>query len=774
MRRLCKRFRHLWWAPWQETKRCLICGSFQNLTVGENSITSSPAGVGDVIRWSANKAAMAAGDLGMNVTSGRGQLFVSGTSKDIAVVNDIAGGPGVQLITPTAITPFATITLALAAAVSGDIVQVGPGTYAESVTVPAGVTLRGSGATKTIISGAGATGDRIALGDRSIVQDLAVILPTNATRGIIGPPGGGSVFAICINIMLRGNGASGVGIWGQAGSMFLNNCYYDGGVCDKVFDATNCVLTCVLTYILSGTVTTGWSVGPGSTVVAETMGIQLGSVVTDAVLLSNGTLYAGRVVLLSCVNAIRVINNDAVVNVNSGRLVSSGFDVLVDVTVVSGSLVISGIEMSKNKVSMPGGYWTSANIVMSFDDSSAGELGLYSWGKFVVGVPERPRSSSLGQGAATTRGMKVLTTDSTAGAASDGGNFIDVTSAAADPGGGTFSFQGTAVNHTILFGTTLQNASGLIKYWAHKYNITTASSTDGVYVFELWNGAAWVEVKMLVDAEVEVYRYANKPFIRANVEEYVELRLSNAVTWSSKTINGTAAYWIRVRISTQPTTAPVFDRWRLSPAHADINERGNFIVHGLARWKETVFSGGNVYGETGSVGDISVAVGSGGVPTGWNQNIKNSNLNTPGDAVTFQFTLPRGICTACPLMFRVYYQVTPGTAIPTVTFSCLPIQASGVNVASPIGGVVPTPRTDANTETLTAKVAQVVGPTAVPVTTANKIHAMDFSPFNIDSYYEGDMVAIRFQLTDDGTPDQDIYVWAIEVIGVKFTLGEPL
>ena len=51
-------------------------------------------------------------------------------------------------------TSFSTITLALAGAISGDIVVVGPGTYAESFTIPAGVTVRGSlGDGQAVISG---------------------------------------------------------------------------------------------------------------------------------------------------------------------------------------------------------------------------------------------------------------------------------------------------------------------------------------------------------------------------------------------------------------------------------------------------------------------------------------------------------------------------------------------------------------------------------------------------------------------------------------------
>jgi len=777
-RPLCTRLgSHLWLWPWQVTQRCVLCGAMKNLHVGEQSITLSPAGVGDVARWSGSQAAAAAGDIGMDTSTGRGELYLAAlsASKKMACLDDVVGGFGVQLITSTTIKPYSTIGAALAVASAGDIVSVGPGTWNESVTVPAGVTLRGSGF-GTVINGSAATGTRVALGGNgSAVENMEIQLPTNATYGVFGSPGGTDQNSVR-GIRLVGNGASGIGIRGQAGAMFIEDTFFASGTADIFIQLSGSspLVTAVLTYVLSGTIKTAWDVGPGCTLVAETLGIQLGCTVTNGIQISNGTINAGRAVFLACVNGISVINNDAQVVVNSGRIDASSYAVLVGSGYLGGLMHLIALDFDENKISAPGSWWNTADIVWFYQNEGEADQGLYSYGKLRVGQPERPRSSAFGGGSTLSRGETVLTTDSTASGVSDGGNLTDVSAAARSPSSSTFTFQGTAQNHTILFGSTLQDGAGVIKHWAHLYNSTTASTTDGVYQFEIWNGSAWVEVEMLVDQEENVYRYADNPFIRANAEEYVELRLSEGVTWATKTINGTNAYWSRVRIMTAPTTAPVFERWRLSPSHAVINAKGNFVVHGLARWKETISAGGNVYGETGGVVSVSVAVGSGGIPTGWNQNIKNSNMNSNGDAITYQFSLPRGICTACPLMFRVYYSVDPGGGSADLIFSCLPLEVSGVSVADPTGGATPTARTAANTETLTAKAAQTLGPTGVPSVVTNKLHAMDFIGFDIDDYYEGDMVAIRLELDDDGSTNNNVAIWAIEVIGVKFTFGEPL
>jgi len=69
-------------------QRICICGAMR---VGANTITLSPAGVGDVARWSASQAAVAAGDLAMNVSTGRARQFALGFSREMGSVVDGMG-----------------------------------------------------------------------------------------------------------------------------------------------------------------------------------------------------------------------------------------------------------------------------------------------------------------------------------------------------------------------------------------------------------------------------------------------------------------------------------------------------------------------------------------------------------------------------------------------------------------------------------------------------------------------------------------------------------
>lgn len=63
----------------------------EELLAGQNTITTSPAGVGDVLRWSATKNAVALGDIGMDVTTGRPNAFVGGVAAALALQSEAGG-----------------------------------------------------------------------------------------------------------------------------------------------------------------------------------------------------------------------------------------------------------------------------------------------------------------------------------------------------------------------------------------------------------------------------------------------------------------------------------------------------------------------------------------------------------------------------------------------------------------------------------------------------------------------------------------------------------
>lgn len=116
------------------------------------------------------------------------------------------------------------LTAALAAAASGDVVWLPPGTYTEDFTVPAGVTLTGSG-WGTVISG------EVALLDGAYITDLTVSVSESFTGklcGITAPDSGAAtammVAATCVN---SGTG-TGYAVCRGNGAIYLYDCVLNG------------------------------------------------------------------------------------------------------------------------------------------------------------------------------------------------------------------------------------------------------------------------------------------------------------------------------------------------------------------------------------------------------------------------------------------------------------------------------------------------------------------------------------------------------------------
>lgn len=76
---ICSIIGHMWLWPWQEHRRCACCGRFKSMAVGRHSITTA----NDLIHWSVTQAPTAAGDLGMDVSSGRPSAWIGGAARPL-------------------------------------------------------------------------------------------------------------------------------------------------------------------------------------------------------------------------------------------------------------------------------------------------------------------------------------------------------------------------------------------------------------------------------------------------------------------------------------------------------------------------------------------------------------------------------------------------------------------------------------------------------------------------------------------------------------------
>jgi len=460
----------------------------------------------------------------------------------------------------------------------------------------------------------------------------------------------------------------------------------------------------------------------------------------------------------------------------AGVIVEDGVANHLEQEFASGILELVGSKMRSDHFSVLDWDGIRTNHI----DMKEGDPAVVTSLELAVGSPELGREAVFGEGDSYTKDMVVITTDSTAGAAADGGNLTDVSTSAQSASASTFSFQGVTDGHSILFGSNRINVvSGNLKFYGIKVLQTTATTevAPKSYAIEIWTGAAWTEVGTMATHSSLFHRYGNELFIRSNISEHIRFGVDGGTTWVQKTIDSKNLYWARIRIATTVTTSPVFQQFKLSTSRSEKNADGTDTYHGNSRFEHTVLAAGNIFGEEGAVGDVTHTVGAGGAPTQWDHNIKNSNLNTNGDAVHFQFTLPYGIDTSFPM--HMYAKVLPtGNPGANVDFimSLLPVQIAGVKVADPTGGANHTPiaRTVANTETVVAKNAQVVAVSDVDLSVADKIISVEFEPFDISDYYEGDQVFVRFELDDDGGSNTDVALLEVAVDGYKWTHGGKL
>jgi hypothetical protein len=142
------------------------------------------------------------------------EQFIIGLGLDSILVAHHDGSPA---------TEYATITLACAAASSGDIILIArAGTFSESFSIPAGVSLVGLGREKCIVDGA------ITLGAGSVVANISVIRSANSSgdlSGIVNSSSGtAKVYSTTITITQSGSGgAYGIKIT-NAGNIELWDC----------------------------------------------------------------------------------------------------------------------------------------------------------------------------------------------------------------------------------------------------------------------------------------------------------------------------------------------------------------------------------------------------------------------------------------------------------------------------------------------------------------------------------------------------------------------
>ena len=712
--------------------------------------------------------------------------------------------------------PFLTIGAAITASSAGESIIVRPGTYAESgLVIPDNTTLIGQGGYETtFITGAATTGNRVTLSGGSAIIDFTVTIPLDATNAIEygGPVGtvAGARFIKFNGQADGGGGALGSGLANTgAGKIIAFEVRYGTLDCANLLLCTAGILAVQSLHIPgTGTVQRGAKVTNGRLQALDmnignanvTYGVEIGTggvavlISLNLFNLKNGLLFSGNDVQVDALGGkIQTTSVQAGSYTDPDGVDSfTGRAVVVGPTLDLASATIRiTAQMEPNFVwdntlnpNAAGSDFTVSLIQGNTDERNASQrlFGVDSQ----IGFPEKGSQFMTGEGGANPLFNKVVQIDAA------GTGFTDISDEAATKAGSAFTFldpTGT-LNESIAWCSTRRDTEGnLVKNWGIIMSqIATASGNTAIYTFEIYTGAAtydntWTEVGVQAISVAEQYNYANAVFLRSNSTEQLRLGIDDNTTWNTTTIDSQEGYYARVRLSFVPalfTATPTFEQLLTSPSHMMWNEQGQLTAHGLAMWRSDLFGVGNIWGEVdpGGAMDSSISVGSGGVPTGWTQKIKKGLLDTNADSVSFQFNLPDALCTAYPLYFNLTYSLDQSTPLAAdqvdMILSTLVLSVGGVLIASSLDAKVPVARTPASAEVFTSKAATTFSVATIVGVIAQSPNVMQFGPVDISDYYDGDLLAIRLEMDDDGAQNANFTIWSLSVEGVRYTNGKIL
>jgi len=72
----CDKGRHVFWPPWHTAKRCVLCGCYNRLPVGDKTLTIDS----NLLKWSTTASATSAGRLGMDTSTGYAHAYIEHNS----------------------------------------------------------------------------------------------------------------------------------------------------------------------------------------------------------------------------------------------------------------------------------------------------------------------------------------------------------------------------------------------------------------------------------------------------------------------------------------------------------------------------------------------------------------------------------------------------------------------------------------------------------------------------------------------------------------------
>lgn len=360
----------------------------------------------------------------------------------------------------------------------------------------------------------------------------------------------------------------------------------------------------------------------------------------------------------SSVNTGVQINADSRVEAFGVQIIGTLGALDITTTASSSTLIASGTEWNQGKVS----YATGSNILASSISEFAGDEAQNIVGELSVGSIERPSESIFGEGDSTIEGMICLTFDPL-------GSFVDVTSdlTTRDDGNTVALFSNTITNSAFYIGSTTP-------YTFPGIRITLTGALvlgAGSIVHEYWDGSAWSSFNTMITNANAPYRSFGQD-LEVSTGNY-QIRFSQLTgssapggssyftstspggnPWATTTVDGTSAYWVRLRVVVPITTSPVADQVKLHTNRVEINGDGFVEFFGSSRAVKIIYPAGiwNHTSMTPSNNDVYIS------NTLRFDGTDNEFQNNATDTFTMTFSLPEDTCTSCPLVLRWRYTVS--------------------------------------------------------------------------------------------------------------------
>lgn len=534
------------------------------------------------------------------------------------------------------------------------VINVYPGVYTENnpIIAKSYVTLRGIGIVQVQVT---SVSDEIfELQSNSFIENITAIGATSDVAFSKGTTGNSTlrdVVVIDCNQGVRLNNASG-SIFVDGLTLITTTESFSQGVNISAGTATlnNVNLTGVST---AGTVIR--AVGSGIILTASNLlsfspnvsnGLVLGGGVS-AVISDCGIVNADTAYRLSTDFSIRLNNCNAFDSTDQGLLLPSdaGTSKLLglngcefrgstneDIAVLATTGTSFGtLTTDSSNISIDQGfetYWTMTDLL-------EGDSGTTVLGEFHVGSSLQPTESCLGAGDSHVFEF-VYSFDGTS-------TYTDRTAAAKSFDGSTFTFDGVTAGNALYIANEFP-----ITFEGVKLSIETAAVIgSGEIVAEYWNGSAWTEFNACTVLSTPPFlKYAKNYF---NLTGNYHIKFNPFIT-DDWTVNdpvslGTNYYWMRFRIETAITTAPVFEQCKIHTNRAEINPDGTLEYHMDGRtYKKLIVDAAKPI--EGNMQDASIYVDE-NVGVG----LANNRFTTAGDLLGVSFELPEDCDTSAPLIF---------------------------------------------------------------------------------------------------------------------------